>query len=262
MDSAENITDIRNESNWEITTKRYVAYIDIMGFKDMVARKSHEDMYMMMKEINHKALSNTKIEWLGLKQNLLKKTNYSDSIIIYSKDNSYDSLCSIIFSISALTNDLFTHNIPFKGSLAYGTMTLDDLSSIFFGQPLIDAYLLQDELLMYGVIVHATAEQEIERHRIEKKSFSFVNNYLCPLKNGNSTHYTIYPIFTAYYKFEETTKEIVDRCNELSLSIKKLRFHTSGHLRKYIDNTEKYLTDVREKTSKDDINTNDSYFFT
>lgn len=39
-------------NNWQITTNRFVGFIDIMGFKDMVARSSHEDIYDMMKKIN------------------------------------------------------------------------------------------------------------------------------------------------------------------------------------------------------------------
>jgi hypothetical protein len=33
-------------------------------------------------------------------------------------------------------------------------MTLDYEKSIFFGQPLVDAFLLQDELKFYGIVVH------------------------------------------------------------------------------------------------------------
>ena len=40
------------KSIWTITTDRFVGFIDIMGFKDMVMRSSHDDIYRMMKVIN------------------------------------------------------------------------------------------------------------------------------------------------------------------------------------------------------------------
>ena len=45
-------TKTLSKADWEITTDRYVAFIDIMGFKDMVARSTHDEIYQMMKEID------------------------------------------------------------------------------------------------------------------------------------------------------------------------------------------------------------------
>jgi hypothetical protein len=57
----------------------------------------------------------------------------------------------------------------------------------FFGQPLIDAYLLQDQLFYYGVIVDNNAELLLKRF-IEKKPSDFIHNHfirlLTPLKTG------------------------------------------------------------------------------
>ena len=39
------------KSDWVVTADRYVAYIDIMGFKDLVLTTSHDKIYSMMKDI-------------------------------------------------------------------------------------------------------------------------------------------------------------------------------------------------------------------
>ena len=44
----------QNDDDWPVTTKRYVGYIDIMGFKDMVTRNTHDAIYQMMKKIDDK----------------------------------------------------------------------------------------------------------------------------------------------------------------------------------------------------------------
>jgi len=178
-----------SKSNWEVTTNRYVAYFDIMGFKDMVFRNSHNDIYEMMKKIDRQIMINANINWSDVKDKLIKTTTYSDSIIIYSKDDNYNSFCSFAATVASLTHDLLTDAIPHKGAVAFGIMTLDTDNSIFFGRPLIDAYLLQEELTFYGIIVHSSFEQEIFKKNYEESSV--IKRYLCNLKNGNAFHYTI-----------------------------------------------------------------------
>ncbi len=39
---------------WIATGRRYVCFIDIMGFKDMVATKVHSEIYKMMENIVNK----------------------------------------------------------------------------------------------------------------------------------------------------------------------------------------------------------------
>lgn len=39
-------------TNWEPTCNRFVAFLDIMGFKDMVSRKKHADIYNMLNSIS------------------------------------------------------------------------------------------------------------------------------------------------------------------------------------------------------------------
>ena len=226
-------------NNWEITTNRFVGFIDIMGFKDMVARSSHEEIYVMMKKINDFQKFSTSIKWNINEENpqLVKTTTYSDSIMVYSLDGSNESLNSFICTISALIHDLFAEGIPFKGSIAYGMMTIDMERSIFFGQPLIDSYLLQEEMKFYGIIVHGTAQRIIEN----STGIPFYIPYLCPLKNGNSVHLTIAPIYW-------TVKGYEDRNRKLTNSLRKMRYKTSGSIRKYIDLTEEYLEIIKVKS--------------
>jgi hypothetical protein len=230
----------KDKEGWEITSNRFVAYIDIMGFKDMVARIPHNRIYQMMKKINEKKKLNVNVKWGKNPDKLIRTTTYSDSIIIYSKDKSYDSLDSVMCTVSGLTSDLFMESIPHKGAIAFGVMTLDEDNSIFFGQPLIDAYLLQEELYFYGVILHSTVEHiigtSIYDHYLESNDL-FFENYLCPFKIGSSNHLAVTPmdIFSK------------DEYPFLIKSIQNMRFNTSGHLRKYIDNTEEFIKYIKSK---------------
>jgi len=219
------------KNNWEVTADRYVGFIDIMGFKDMVARMSHQEIYEMMKEIDRVKKENEAIKWNGGEEKLISSTFYSDSIILYSKDATYNSAYYMLCTLSALTEDLLVSGIPHKGALSFGRMTLDNARSIFFGQPLIDAFQLQEELNMYGIILHASVEQELHKQNFEEGLF--FEEYNCPFKGGLSSHLTVPPLSagTAEKKDEE----------KLIQSLKIFRHRTSGHIRKYVDNTENFI---------------------
>lgn len=226
------------EEPWKITTNRYVAYIDIMGFKDMVLRTDHADIYKNMLKIDKQIRKMANVSWDGETSKLIKTTNYSDSIIIYSKDNSSESLHSFICTVAAATNDLLVEGFPHKGAVAFGMMTFDTSNSIFFGQPLIDAFLLQEELEFYGIIAHGTIEKEIKKHMKDNANL-FIEDYRCNLKKGNSLHLTIYPM-NLIGKSKKASDKLFESCQ-------KMRFKTSGHLRKYIDNTESYIKCMKTK---------------
>jgi hypothetical protein len=212
-----------------------VGFIDIMGFKDMVARNEHEDVYTMMK--NLRSVLNFAEDVFGIspaedsEDKFVTMTTYSDSIMVYSKDDSRESFDLFITAIACLHEDLFLENIPHKGAVAFGKMTLDIDNSIFFGQPLIDAYLLQEELNFYSIVCHASAEKEILNHGDISGTYLF--EYLCYFKTGRSNHFTIYPMSLGIKK------------PGLEDKVKKLKMITSGSLRKYIDNTLDYLSSVR-----------------
>ena len=195
-------------TKWTKTTKRYVCYID----------------------------------WFD-KPNLVETTTYSDSIVIYSANDDRNSLDAIICTIAGLTQDLLSEGIPFKGALSAGLMTYDKENSIYFGQPLIDSYLLQEELHYYGIIVHGSAQEKIE----EYEYMSFMHEYNCPLKKGKSKHLTIAPIYLSLpiKRFEKHDTKLIN-------SVNSMKFTTSGHLRIYVDSTIDYIKTIKSKIQKNE----------
>lgn len=39
-------------NEWKIDCNRYVGFMDLMGFKDMVARKSHEEIGQLLRQMS------------------------------------------------------------------------------------------------------------------------------------------------------------------------------------------------------------------
>jgi hypothetical protein len=195
----------------------------------------HEEVYKIMKTlesyITHERI-NSSTDW----RDIFRLTIYSDSIMLYSKDNSFEAFSRIICFLSVMTSGLFIQGIPHKGSIAYGTMTVDTERSIYFGQPLIDAYLLQEELHFYGIIIHGSVEEIMFK---TLKKHPGILKYECPLKQGKSNHFTVYPMAIESGVFREKRSNIID-------SLNMMKFKTSGHLRQYIDNTETYFKYVNK----------------
>jgi hypothetical protein len=232
------------QGDWEVTTERYIAFFDIMGFKDRVARLPHEEIYEMMLSIHNTRKRVQSTKWGGLKTPInknVRSTFFSDSIVIYSKDASNESCESFLLTVSTMTHDFLSLSIPHKGAIAFGKMSVDFENSIVFGQPLIDAYLLQEELSLYCVVVHSSAEQEMDS---QEDIPPFVLTYPCPFKQGTSNHLVITPLFLGVPPNEK--EQFRKQQFLMFYGVKNLRFNTSGHLRKYIDNTEQYLKKGRD----------------
>lgn len=240
--------DIYNNAHqaidWEVTTNRYIGFVDIMGFKDLVGRTDHIKVYSMMKDIYKSIKIIESVKWRDEIEGQIYTTMFSDSIIIYTKDDSYNSLNAIISATSALMYELIINKIPYKGAMAFGKMTVDQKLSIFFGQPLIDAYLLQEEAAFYGFVIHGTAEEKIHQYTISNQRFISVMNYNCPFKNGRSTHLTIHPLNAISVNADTKKKQTI-----LLNAFIELKYRTSGSLRKYIDATDEYINVVKNRSS-------------
>lgn len=232
---------IDKTKSWEITADRYVGFIDIMGFKDMLTRRPHDEVYEIMQNVSKSVNSILSVFSVDYESEVDNDTNitmilFSDSIMVFTRDNEQHSLENLVAATSTLSDAFFADGIPHKGAIAYGKMTLDFGKSIFFGQPLVDSYLLQEELKFYGIVVHGTAEEIGDINDDES-----VIEYNCPFKIGVAKHLTIAPGISLTEEFQEET---VDNLIE---KVSKFRVTTSGSLRKYIDNTLDYLEFVRKE---------------
>jgi len=223
---------IVKSNKWKTTTSRFVCFIDIMGFKDLVSRSSHLEVFNLMSKLaDEKKVLETAFN-NGVKKeykDILYTTTFSDSIIFFTKDGSKYSEIAIMIAITYLMEQAMSMGIPVKGAIAFGEMSVDKAEQIFFGQPLIDAYLLQEDVFYYGVVVHNTAEQKFTK-LANKRYFQDVST---PLKSGNISHYNL-NWFSQLINGRQTNYTLKKKFDNL---VKKHRNITSGRPRRYLDNT-------------------------
>jgi hypothetical protein len=231
-----------NSDDWEDDCLRFVGFIDIMGFKDMVARYPHEDIKHILLQMNQTRTILLKL--LGSKSGIFVNTKdqsdirvrsftFSDSVVFITKSDLDIDLLYLSVAMCICQEASIQSGVPTKGAISHGKLTADFEKSIFFGQPIIDAYLLQEQLFYYGVIVDNNAEALLKKFIEEKSSHLDPNHFVrisTPLKNGKVSHFNL-----RLRNLQE------DQLDYLYNSV-------SGQPRKYVDNT---IEIYKEMTNSD-----------
>lgn len=227
-----------------VTTERFVAYFDIMEFKDRMYRSTHEDVKKLMDEISG-YVNNIKTwesEYLDKPDNSHKEdiekgivlpVMFSDSVLMVSRTNSNHDAIKTVFLATSFLYNMFKFAIPVKGALAFGNFTADFKKSSFFGRPLIDAYLLAEDTHFYGALLHHTFEERLYERKTKLSEHALVTKEV-PLKDGMVTH-----SFMNWVPFCDCEGTI-----GLSDILDNFYRKVSGSSRRYVDNTKKvYATD-------------------
>lgn len=220
--------------NRNIQNNRFVVFLDIMGFKDRVARNSPEQLYEelsgfnsdIVRIISHSSRKkfvneiDTASSIFLSNENKLMLAQFSDSIAIFTQDDSQKSLSLLAESVSKIFMSALTRKnpIPLKGALSKGYITCDMTKQLFFGQAIIDAYLLEENVQYYGIVVHHTAENDVKQLNSNLFRDTFV-----PLKSGRIKHFEL-----SWYTID---------IQQAQNGLEQIRLTVSDSPRKYIDNT-------------------------
>ena len=228
------------------TKDRYVAFFDIMGFKDSFNRGSHEEVAQQMKSfadaVNSAHERTKKSETaallggiLHLQDRVVHHAIISDCVILYTENVSKLSLHSIINAISWLLTDCIEKNIPIKGALAKGKFTASKEESLYFGRPLIDAYELAEQLHYYGAVFHHSAENDARELSGIVDNMVYVRRV--PFKRGKIAHAMITPL---------PLKQLVAivSLDRYMAPLRRFYLTVSGDTRKYVDNTIDLYADI------------------
>lgn len=227
----EQISNVSELQTGDVTIERFVAFLDIMGFKDFVARNDHR---VILEKLT--TLTDFMSETVG-REHGFYFTMFSDSIMVYSDKSDEEAFSIIVYLISEIVRESISIGLPIKGAIAKGVCTATTGEKLlYFGQPIIDAFKLEENLVIYGVAIHNTAEEEAIRLS-KKKDFSMVYDYNVPLKSASSNHYII-----NWYG------DNIERTKGMLMEIRKT---VSDFPRRYIDNTLKCISFVEETNWKE-----------
>lgn len=163
--------------------ERIVVFLDIMGFKDLVARQTETKINEKLHELS------TVISSMVAPESCVQFSIFSDSIILFSNESTLDSFNQMISLTGNIVEKSIELGLPIRGAIAAGQCTVtNEKVPYYFGQPIVDAFTLEENLVLYGVVLHNTVEQFAVEHGEDKK---LVFDYKVILKGGASRHYVV-----------------------------------------------------------------------
>jgi hypothetical protein len=185
---------------WPITCDRFVAFLDIMGFTNMLATLTAAEMYARMCLLHDEVRAaeamargivagpdgSVTVSDTRNQEELVRLVQFSDSTVAISRDGSDE--CSLAIRLAALK--LFSHSLAegfaFRGAIAFGNISADFERSIFFGEPIVQAYRLEGEQAWYGVIEHPSCTTAFgdAAPELGDDEIALSEPYMVPLKSG------------------------------------------------------------------------------
>lgn len=218
---------------WSDSNKNHlIFYGDIMGFKNLVATNSHQQMNEKLIKFFDEV--DTKSQPLvGRKMRMMR---FSDSILLVTESDKNEDLNRLTKAIIRLMQHGLRTKMPIRGAIARGKLSIDENRQLIFGQALLDAYLLEEELYYYGVAVHHSAEEMVVRN-LTSQPYHMVD---LPMKSGMIPHYQL-----SYHHmgFSLSPKDVTE---EVKRHLAKIQSEVSCRPRLYVKNT----IDVLDRVNK------------
>ena len=154
--------------------KCFLCYLDVLGFKELVEKTEPDDLKNALNLLR----SNIKILCKKLS---VKWLLYSDSLLLYTHDDSIDSFNGLTGIVAAILAMAATQELRFRGAISYGDFSVDEESAIFFGPALLDATRFEKRQEWMGVIITPSCSDFIAKN---STASPLLIEYSVPLKQA------------------------------------------------------------------------------
>lgn len=146
--------------------KRYVAYFDMLGFKEAVKRNQEiawsciSEMQRIMEEILNFNIKDAYNDIII--KDRTRAFIFSDSIVLFTLSNEYIDLMSILILATQLFGRSVKYCIPLRGGIAYGDFYFNFDKNLFCGLPLVQAFETGESIHWSGVTIDPIVVQHFE----------------------------------------------------------------------------------------------------
>ncbi|MGD0679874.1 MAG: hypothetical protein ABSC94_31205 [Polyangiaceae bacterium] len=175
--------------NGTTITKRFVASLDVLGFKQRLAQEglgavfsSYQGLQIYLKQ------GGTKLTVLGTlfgaTVGLTKEAPYvllSDTIMLWCDE--HGDVASFVEVCASVTASATERDVFLRGAIAFGDTIIDPPTNTFIGQPIVDAHLAETAQEWVGLGVHPTALNGL-------RGSESVVEYKVPIKNEHPPELT------------------------------------------------------------------------
>lgn len=150
----ERIIKTKEDADSVFWSKPYFAFLDIMGFRELVKNNSHQDLVDLYKRLvnfqvefyenYHEEEQKQRAERLGeyFEPSGLRLVNISDSIMLWTKNSKENSLIELASAVKLLMSISMSIGIPLRGAIVKGDIEIleKENSLSIIGRGLVHAY--------------------------------------------------------------------------------------------------------------------------
>jgi len=136
--------------------RAFVGFFDVLGFKERLRVGGLEQILLGYRQLSQAKMHSGIIPVFSAQGGIYRTigtTIFSDSILYWCDDN-WEGVQTLLAASAHLIASAVDMGWPLRGALAYGDCVLDRESRTFIGQPLIDAYLAEENQRWIGVALH------------------------------------------------------------------------------------------------------------
>ena len=190
---------------------KYISFLDILGYKELILNNSTSDIKLLYSQAIDYAKPKIIDFWKGqeLNDSEIEMSIISDSIILWTNNENFQSLGKILISTSNLLTAFMIAGLPLRGAIVKGELdslnktlgsSSDIKTPIFFGKGLTNAYSLEGQQNWSGCIVDETCLENLENKVSEGNENVGLGNYLrdkiiskykVPMKGGEMKDYFV-----------------------------------------------------------------------
>jgi len=196
--------------------KKFVCYLDILGFSKMVENNTHEDVVELFRKFQFVFLfsfpdslekkPNSDVYFPNYTNIKTKSFFVSDSILIWSEDNDVNSFANFTKRIGRILNYAFVEGYPLRGSIAYGNFTYEkshkspvNEGQFIVGNSLVRAVNMEQKTAWSGCVLDNSCNEILdmlvfntERKETKKLSehlveYNIIAQYPVPMKGKDGT---------------------------------------------------------------------------
>jgi len=208
-----------------MTSKKYIAFLDILGFKDLIENNKLDDIEKLYDTLQksvlysfaisnpeHKLINKGKVDLPSIKETNLNSLVISDSIIIWTDDDSQGSFFELILAVKYFMYFSMQSGFPLRGGISSGELVVKNgrhekspkfnSYTTLLGLSLTRAYILESKSEWSGCIID---EKCVEHFTNKLKSYDsntanleffeemdIIRSYKVPMKSGPiKKYYTI-----------------------------------------------------------------------
>lgn len=216
-----------DESEWKVSDNRFVASLDILGFKKLVENESHENILKKFEFITEKKniVNNGK-------EDSIKPINivaFSDSIVIFSKNDSFETFEIFLYAVAWIFSEMIKEQIPLKGGISHGLLTSDFRKEIYFGKPLIEAFQTEEIIHFMGLVSHSSISTYLDTLEIKLPEDIFITQKVY-MKNTKGESFKTEQLVLNSYPFfiidkNEKFPEIMQKMSDSIYKINSLEIY-------------------------------------